>query len=75
MSPFCAICAADIHGTPARQPLGKGGATVNVCTACDDEHPRSGRYGFSDGGSSRSIGDGNIRMGSGGGPALKRGGK
>ena len=47
-TPFCAICLADIDGIPAREPLGRGGALVNVCHACADEHPRLGRYGFDD---------------------------
>lgn len=37
----CAICGADIHGIPRRQPLGKGGAIVNACAGCVVEPPIS----------------------------------
>jgi hypothetical protein len=36
---FCAICTADIAGEPTREPLGKGGAMVAVCSSCADEQP------------------------------------
>jgi len=49
---FCAICTDPISaGTssnkiPRRAPLGRDGAMVDVCEACDTEHPRGGRYAF-----------------------------
>ncbi len=33
-SSFCAICVDPIAGTPLREPLGKRGAMVNVCSDC-----------------------------------------
>lgn len=30
----CALCCADILGTPKREPLGKNGGMVNVCGDC-----------------------------------------
>lgn len=37
--PFCAICTDPIAGEPARRPLGKDNALVNVCTDCDEAPP------------------------------------
>lgn len=74
--PWCAICTAPIAGTPSRQPLGRDGAMVTVCTECDDVHPRSGRYAFSVGGApDQTVGAGNSRMGPNGGSAKSRGGR
>lgn len=53
MANWCALCTADIPGTPLREPLGRDGALVNVCTSCATEHPRSGRYSFDDASHSR----------------------
>jgi hypothetical protein len=58
-TPCCAICTAEITGTPRREPMGRGGAMVAVCTPCATEPPSSGRYSFS-GESSRGMTDGNV---------------
>ncbi len=39
VTPFCAICTSDIVGEPRQAPLGKAGALVNVCDACNDDVP------------------------------------
>lgn len=52
---FCAICVEPIIGEPRRAPLGRDGALVAICAACEDEHPRSGRYSF---GGSGEVGRG-----------------
>lgn len=38
-APWCAICADPIAGKPARRPLGRDDAMVNVCTDCDEARP------------------------------------
>ena len=38
---YCAICADVITGAPARLPLGRNDALVNVCATCDEEPVRS----------------------------------
>ena len=43
--PFCAVCTSE-QGPFVERPLGKGNAPVLVCKACDEEHPRQGRYAF-----------------------------
>ncbi len=45
---WCAVCVSE-EGPFVRRPLGRNGELVNVCSSCDTEHPRSGRYAF-DGG-------------------------
>lgn len=61
----CALCAADLpDDEPLRlRPEGKNGENVPVCVGCDDIHPRSGRYAFSDGATPdrNSLGEGNHR--------------
>lgn len=47
-APFCAVCTEE-SSTLTKQPIGRGGALVWVCNACDDLHPRSGRYSFEGG--------------------------
>jgi hypothetical protein len=44
---FCALCLTPIADEAQREPFGKDGALVDVCSTCCDEHPRSGRYSFS----------------------------
>ena len=39
MSAFCAICTDPISGPVKREPLGRGGALVAVCTDCSEERP------------------------------------
>ena len=51
MNRFCAICTEEIGRAPGNQiprraPLGRDGAMVDVCEACDQGHPRNGRYAF-----------------------------
>lgn len=49
--PFlCASCGNDRQGVPYRLPWGRNDAMVDVCDACVNDHPRSGRYGFSEAG-------------------------
>lgn len=48
MSPeFCAQCLSE-SGPFVLRPHGKGDAMVNVCDRCENEHPREGRYNFSE---------------------------
>jgi hypothetical protein len=56
---FCAICTNDLGGSDRREPMGRDGAMVAVCTPCATEPPSSGRYSFS-GESSRGMTDGNV---------------
>ena len=46
-SPFCAQCLSD-QGPFVQLPHGKDDALVNICDRCENEHPRSGRYNFSE---------------------------
>lgn len=46
-TPFCAQCLSD-KGPFTEQPWGKDGALVQICDACENEHPRKGRYSFSE---------------------------
>ncbi len=45
---FCALCIADIPGTPQQAPLGRGNALVNVCDDCHDQPARevNGAHGY-----------------------------
>lgn len=45
---FCALCGEDAPAGSALRPLGRDDALVAVCASCDGEHPRSGRYSFSE---------------------------
>lgn len=51
-SEFCAQCLST-DGPFEMLPHGKDDALVKVCDRCRNEHPRSGRYNFSE--STRTI--------------------
>lgn len=59
---FCALCT-EPTSTQHMEPLGKGGAMVNVCADCTTVHPRSGRYTFAEGGPRKGLGAGNRSRG------------
>jgi hypothetical protein len=44
---FCALCLGE-RGPFAMLPYGKDDALVRVCRSCQHEHPRDGRYSFSE---------------------------
>lgn len=51
---LCAICVAEVHRDELVQvDLDGDGVIFRICPACNDEHPRSGRYAFSDGNRTR----------------------
>jgi len=54
---LCAVCANDRIG----QMREHEGRTVFVCNACENEHPRAGRYGFDVGGRAPGGEHGNVR--------------
>lgn len=59
---FCALCAEPCVGALHREPLGRGGAMVNVCVSCATEPAREREHLF--GGSARGgIGEGNRWVG------------
>lgn len=47
-SSICALCTEQIEGAARLLPLGKDDAMVWICWPCDTEHPRKGRYSFSE---------------------------
>jgi hypothetical protein len=67
----CALCTDEITGATHREPFGRDGALVNVCSDCSSVHPRSGRYGFS-GSREVSKGVGIRRLDAGTGPRRGR---
>lgn len=47
MTPFCALCLSET-GPFELRPYGKNVGMVRVCDRCENEHPRQGRYSFSE---------------------------
>lgn len=56
---FCAICTFSCIGDLHQEPLGRGGALVNVCSKCATEIPKERDRLL--GGGSAGLGDGNRR--------------
>jgi hypothetical protein len=58
---FCASCLEDRHSL---RPVMLNDIRVLLCAACNDEHPRSGRWSFEDGGEPscgmQGVGTGNL---------------
>lgn len=44
---FCAQCLST-DGPFSPRPYGKDDAIVMVCARCENEHPREGRYSYSE---------------------------
>jgi len=44
---FCAQCLSEV-GPFEKRPYGRNGGLVSVCQTCENEHPRQGRYSFSE---------------------------
>lgn len=47
VSQWCAQCLS-AAGPFMLRPYGKDKALVRICERCENEHPRSGRYSFSE---------------------------
>lgn len=69
---FCAICTSDSPGALSPGALREmDGRMVFVCDACENEHPRAGRYNFGD---RESVGsEGTGRSGQNGGSSRQYG--
>lgn len=37
----CALCVRELTEVPAREPFGRGGALVDVCSSCSFDPPRT----------------------------------